>query len=173
MVQSLEGQHDANTDRAVSVGQMGTVATHSSADGRKLLVDFDGAGRWHVLARSVMRTSEFKAALSCSDTQESCRHTHDDGDVDRLSVRPSMSVSVLSVDPQVLLVRNFLTLEEIQTLTDIADTRFRPSRLQHYGEGMTVSALRNSSSADIGPPHAFHPRVMAILKRMSALTGLN
>ena len=148
------------------------MATHSLVDG-KLFVDFVGAGRWHVFCDAIMRESEFAAR----GAPGSCRPdsiTNEDTNTARLPVHPSMSVSVLSMDPQVLLVRNFLTLTEIQTLTEIARARFRPSRLQHYhSEGVTVAPLRNSSTADVGPPHAFHPRVMAILKRMSALTGVN
>ena len=151
------------------------MATHSLVDG-KLFVDFVGAGRWHVFCDAIMREREF-ATRTCTGARGSCRPdsiTNEDTNTARLPVHPSMSISVLSMDPQVLLVRNFLTPTEIQTLTEIARARFRPSQLQHYhSEGVTVAPLRNSSTADVGPPHAFHPRVMAILKRMSALTGVN
>ena len=177
----MKHQHDVNTGRVVSVGQAGTVATHSSSDGRKLFVDFVGSGRWHVLATSIQREAEFNAVSSllindspsCAGTPGICPHVSTTIDMNRARplFRPAMSVSVLSVDPQVLLVRNFLTSEEIRTLIDMATARFRPSRLQHASDGATVSSLRNSSTADLGPPHAFHPRVRTILKGMSALTG--
>ena len=180
-IRSLDRQHDPNTGRVVSIGQRGTVATHSPADSRKLFVDFAGSGRWHVLATSIQREAEFDAASSflinpspsCSGMQGACRRVPTAGDSvgSRPPLHRAMSVSVLSADPQVLFVRNFLTNEEIQTLVDLARGRFRPSRLQHASDGETVLSLRNSSTADLGPPHAFHPGVVAILKRMSALTG--
>ena len=145
-VHSLFDQDDGTNN--VNVGDAGMVTGPSQYNDEKLFVEFKGR-LWHMLPTEFMGQEEYAAARRS-------RSSSTDQDVSGASSEAEaaapMTVTLLSHDPQIMTVENFLKPNEIDTILRVGKPLLRPSQIQDDKDtrGGTRSSERTSWTAFLG-----------------------
>ena len=170
-------------DRGVVIGESfidGASSASTSAAGdsvsdsaRRLAVAVDGGDVTVALSPSaILRAVEF-AALA----QDAMRMF--DGEATTATATatssspPTMDVDVLSQDPLLVRVGNFVTEDEIHEIMRIGTPRLAASRVESEDGAGGVSPQRTSVTAFIDGEDAFSPLLTGLQKRLAAFTGLD
>lgn len=162
----------AQSDRAeLQVGDRGVVAGPGQVP-EKLFVDF-GAQRWHLTPDTIKRELEYTADREWQETSQPLTYHSPAANQEVLDENSSsMLVRVLRYDPLILAVDDFISTAEIAVVKRLGLPLLRRSGIQQASAtNGSQSDLRTSLTAFLGHKLAFHPTLIAILKRAAVFSG--